>query len=116
MLKLYLGGYNNHTWGADASAKGFLFTNPSERVNGTLVWYLYTKMREILKKTDKMQLKMVKTAKKHSTTVLGVELSINWLKQCDFFYRVVVIWEGMMWNDVQMVRMPKDWEKYWKVQ
>ena len=81
-----------------------------ERVNGTLVWYLSTEVREIPMKTDEMWWKTVKTVKRHTITVLGVVLSINWLKQCDFFCRVVVIREGMMWNDVRMVWMPKDWE------
>ena len=80
LLRLYLGGCNNHTWGAGASAKGFLFTNSSEGVNGTLVWYLYTEVREIPIKTGEMRWKMVKTAKKGTTTALRVELSVNWLK------------------------------------
>ena len=114
MLRLYLGGCNNHTWGADASAKGFLFINSSERVNSTLVWYLYTKVQEIPIKTGEMQWKTVKTAKKHTITVLRVKLSINWLKWCGFFCRVVVIREEMMRNNVRMVQMPKDQEKYWR--
>ena len=59
------------------SAKGFLFTNSSERVHGTLVWYLYTKVQEIPIETGEMQWKTVKTAEKHSATVLGVVLSVN---------------------------------------
>ena len=114
VLRLYLGGCNNHTWGADVSAKGFLFTNSSEGVNGTLVGYLYTEVWEIPIKTGEMQWKMVKTAKTHTITVLRVVLSVNWLKKCSFFCRVVVIWEEMMRNDVRIVWMPKDWEKYWK--
>ena len=108
---MYLGGYDNHTWGANASAKRFLFTDSFERVNCTLVGYLYTEVREILIKTGEMQWKTVKTAKKHSITVLRVELSRNWLKQCGFFFRVVAIWGEMMWNNVQMVQLLKDWEK-----
>ena len=114
VLRLYLGDCNNHTWGADASAKGFLFTNSSEKVNSTLVGYLYTKVQEILMKTEEMWWKMVKTAKKGTTTVLRVELSINWLKWCSFFCRVIVIQGGTMQNNVRMVWMPKDWEKYWE--
>ena len=77
VLRLYLGGYNDHTWGADASAKGFLFTNSSKRVNGTLISYLYAEVQDILIKIGEMQWKTVKTAKKHTITVLGVVLFIN---------------------------------------
>ena len=115
VLRLYLDGRNDHTWGANASAKGFPFTDFSERVNSTLVGYLYTKVREILIKTGEMWWKMVKTVEKHTIIVLRVELSGKWLKQCSFFCRVVIIQEGMMQIDVQMMQMPKDWEKYWKV-
>ena len=114
VLRLYLGSCNNHTWDADASAKGFLFTNFSERVNSTLVGYLSAEVQGIPMKTEEMRWKTMKTAKKHSTTVLGVELSGNWFKQCGFSCRVVLIQEGMMQNNVQMVWMLKDWEKYWK--
>ena len=52
--EMYLGGCNNHTWGANASVKGFLFTNSSETVNGSLVGYLSAKVRDIPIKTKEM--------------------------------------------------------------
>ena len=95
--------------------RGFCSPTPLKELMVPWSGICIPKVQEIPIKTGEMWWKMVKTVKKHTITVLGVVLSRNWLKQYGFFCRVVIIWKGMMQNDVQMVWMPKDWEKYWKV-
>ena len=65
-------------------------------------------------KLPKCNGKQWKLQKKGTTTVLGVVLSVNWLKQCGFFCRMVIIQEEIMWNNVQMVQMLINWEKHWE--
>ena len=57
----------------------------------------------------------MKNAKMRPKTVLGVELSVNWFKRCGFFRKLVIIRGGMVRNNVRVVRMLKDWGKYWKI-
>ena len=82
------------------SAKGFLFTNSSERVISTLVGYLYTNLQDILMKTAKMQWKAVKTAEKGHYYSAGSG-AVRKLIETVWFLQ-----EKIMQNNVQMVQMP----------